>query len=195
MALDFPAEPEDGEVYEGFFWDATLQVWKKTTAPAFLDSISDVNITNPADNEVLVYDNDSGNWINQTASEAGIAEASHTHTASEITDIATYVSDNSSPRLLIETTTRTANYTLALTDINSVVPMNGSNLIVTVPTNASVAFPIGSVVNVYNLDSTTVNIVGDSGVTVRNAGALAQYTDVALRKRGTDEWVLAGNVS
>jgi len=103
--------------------------------------------------------------------------------------------DVSAPSFLLETTTRTANHTLALTDVNKVVPMNGSSLIVTIPTNASVAFPIGTVVNVYNLNASDVTITGASGVTVRNVGALSQFGEVSLRKRATDEWVLAGNVS
>ena len=37
-----------------------------------INDVSDVVITTPADNEVLAYDNTSGNWINQTASEAGL---------------------------------------------------------------------------------------------------------------------------
>jgi hypothetical protein len=99
------------------------------------------------------------------------------------------------PLLLTETTTRTANYTLALTDQGKVVPMDGTDLDLTVPLNSAVAFPVGSVVNVYNLNSTDVTIAGDSGVTVRNDGDLAQYGEVSLRKRGTDEWVVAGNLS
>jgi hypothetical protein len=99
------------------------------------------------------------------------------------------------PLLLTETTTRTANYTLALTDQGKVVPMDGTDLELTVPTDAAVAFPVGSVVNVYNLNATDVEIKGDSGVTVRNDGDLAQYGEVSLRKRGTDEWVVAGNLS
>jgi hypothetical protein len=104
-------------------------------------------------------------------------------------------SDAFAPLLLTETTTRTANYTLALTDQGRVVPMDGTSLEVTVPTNAAVAFPIGSVVNVYNLNASDVTIQGDTGVTVRNDGDLAQYGEVSLRKRGTDEWVVAGNLS
>jgi hypothetical protein len=99
------------------------------------------------------------------------------------------------PLLLTETTTRTANYTLALTDQGKVVPMDGTDLDLTVPLNSAVAFPVGSVVNVYNLNSTDVAIAGDSGVTVRNDGDLAQYGEVSLRKRATDEWVVAGNLS
>lgn len=37
---------------------------------------TDVVITTPADNEVLAYDS-GGNWINQTAAEAGLAAATH----------------------------------------------------------------------------------------------------------------------
>lgn len=98
------------------------------------------------------------------------------------------------PWLLEETTQKTTNYTIGLTDINKVVFMNGSNLTLSIPLNSTTAFPLGSVVNVYNANSTNVTIAGVSGVTVRNSGALTQYNEVSLRKRGTDEWVLAGNV-
>ena len=99
------------------------------------------------------------------------------------------------PFFLPESAAKTSNYTLAIGDINTVVLMNGSELTLTVPTNASVAFPVGTIVNVYNANSTDVTIVGDSGVTVRNAGDLGEFGEVSLRKRGTDEWVLAGDAS
>jgi hypothetical protein len=101
----------------------------------------------------------------------------------------------SAPKFLVETAEKTANYTIALADINRVVLMNGSGLTLSIPLNSTTAFPIGSVVNVYNVNSTDLTIAGVSGVTLRNAGALAQYGEISLRKRGTDEWVLAGNVS
>jgi len=37
-----------------------------------LDRLSDVTISAPTDNELLAYDSGSGQWINQTASEAGV---------------------------------------------------------------------------------------------------------------------------
>jgi len=49
--------------------------------------LSDVVITSVADNEVLAYDSGTGDWINQTAAEAGLAAASHSHTASNISDL------------------------------------------------------------------------------------------------------------
>jgi len=51
-----------------------------------LTNLSDVAITGtPADNEVVAYDLTAGKFINQTAAEAGLAAASHNHSASEIT--------------------------------------------------------------------------------------------------------------
>jgi len=46
--------------------------------------LSDTTIDTPADNEVLAYDSTSGNWINQTPAEAGLAEATHNQAASTI---------------------------------------------------------------------------------------------------------------
>ena len=60
---------------------------------------TDVTITTPADDEVLSYE--AGSWINKTAAEAGLAEASHgTHLtedsvgATEIADTATDIAFN-----------------------------------------------------------------------------------------------------
>lgn len=106
------------------------------------------------------------------------------------------VQEASGPKFLAETAEKTADYTLVLDDVNKVVSMNKSGAAtITIPTNASVAFPIGTVIGVYNQSADDVNVVGDSGVTLRNGGALAQYAEVSLRKRATDEWVLAGVVS
>jgi hypothetical protein len=59
-----------------------------------------------------------------------------------------------------------------------------------------VAFPLGTVINVYRAGTGSVTISGAAGVTVRNAGAISdQFGEVSLRKRGTDEWVLSGDVS
>ncbi len=37
-----------------------------------LNDLNDVTITSPVDNEFLAYDSSSGNWINQTPTEAGL---------------------------------------------------------------------------------------------------------------------------
>jgi protein involved in polysaccharide export with SLBB domain len=90
-----------------------------------------------------------------------------------------------------ETAPKTANYTLGLGDVGLIVVMNvtgGGTL--TVPTDAVVDFPVGSIVGVFNVSSSSLTVAGDSGVTVLNAGTVAQYGEVKLRKRAVDEWVM-----
>jgi hypothetical protein len=55
-----------------------------------LPDLSDVTITSVGDNELLAYDTTSSKWINQTASEAGLAAATHTHLEADITDLDKY---------------------------------------------------------------------------------------------------------
>lgn len=56
------------------YWPSFYMV-KQAVSGNDLDDLGDVVITTPADNEVLAYDNGSGDWINQTAAEAGLEPA------------------------------------------------------------------------------------------------------------------------
>jgi len=90
----------------------------------------------------------------------------------------------------------TSSYTLVLADAGKAVEMNvasANNL--TVPPNSSVAFPVGTVIEVVQLGAGQTTIVAGSGVTIRSQGGLrlaGQYGAASLRKRATDEWVLVG---
>lgn len=95
---------------------------------------------------------------------------------------------------------QTASYTLALTDAGKFVRMNvatANNL--TVPTNATVAFPIGTVVNVMQIGAGQSTLTPAGGVTIRSENnkykTKAQYAVVGLLKIATDEWVAFGNLS
>ena len=64
----------------------------------------------------------------------------------------------------IQENVQTGNYTLQLSDLNKVVAMNNSSTAtVTIPNNTSVAFPIGSIINVYTMNASKVNIAGADG--------------------------------
>jgi hypothetical protein len=90
-----------------------------------------------------------------------------------------------------ETDVRVDDYTLALSDSGQVVVMNKpTTATLTVPLNSAVAFPIGTVLWVYNQSTAEVDIVGDAGVTVRNSGTIPQFGETYLRKRATNEWVM-----
>lgn len=88
--------PSDGDilVYRSAGNDWVLESKPAGGSNPALNDVTDVTITSVADNEVLAYNSGTGEWINQTASEAGLAAASHTHTASNITDFDTEVSNN-----------------------------------------------------------------------------------------------------
>ena len=95
--------------------------------------------------------------------------------------------------VILETEEKTTAYTLALADAGKIVQMNASGAVnVTVPTNSSAPFPVGTIIGVYNRSSSNATVVRDSGVTVRNAGPISQYGEASLRKRATDEWVMVG---
>jgi hypothetical protein len=89
-------------------------------------------------------------------------------------------------------------YTLVLADNAKVVTLsNASAITVTVPTNASVAFPIGVQVNLVQLGAGQVTVT--SSATIRSQGSKlklnGQYAAASLLKIATDEWVLIGNTA
>tara|TARA_Y100001963_G_scaffold94516_1_gene130162 strand:+ start:1760 stop:2533 length:774 start_codon:yes stop_codon:yes gene_type:complete len=156
--------------------DSTL-----TTHVANLSNHTDVVVTSVADNEVLAYDSTTSKWINQTASEASLASSS---------DLGQFGAVN----------TQTDDYTLVIGDKGDVVEMNkGTSNNLTIPPNSSVAFPIGTQIDIVQLGAGATTIVAGSGVTLRSAGSAlgisARYGRAKLYKRATDEWVVAGDLS
>lgn len=97
--------------------------------------------------------------------------------------------------------TKTANYTLALTDKNKFIEMNLSSAnTVSVPTNGSVAFPVGSQIHItqYGTGKTQIVAVTPATTTIRSTPGTylrAQYSSATLIKRATDEWYLVGDLS
>ena len=94
---------------------------------------------------------------------------------------------------VLETEEQTASYILDTADAGYIVNMNVSGAsTVTVPPNSDAAFPIGTVIGIYNQSADDVTVTPGSGVTVRNADVVGQYGEASVRKRGTDEWVMVG---
>jgi hypothetical protein len=89
-------------------------------------------------------------------------------------------------------------YTLVLTDVAKVVSLtNGSAITLTIPTNATTAFPLGTQILLYQGGAGQVTI-GGAGVTIRSQGSRlkinGQYGVAGLLKIATDEWVAFGNL-
>ena len=91
-------------------------------------------------------------------------------------------------------------YTLVLTDSAKFVTLsNASAITATIPPNSSVAFPVGTQVNLMQLGAGQVTVAAGSGVTLRSASSLvktsAQYAVATALKIASDEWVLVGNLA
>lgn len=91
---------------------------------------------------------------------------------------------------------KTADYTLTLGDAGEAIEVNSATAkVVTVPPASSVAWLPGTVITVYQAGAGNVTVAPGSGVTIRNNAALrGQYAEASLRYRGSDEWVLAGDL-
>ena len=89
-------------------------------------------------------------------------------------------------------------YTLVLTDVAKVISLtNAAAITLTVPTNASVAFPVGTQILLYQGGAGQVTI--SSSATIRSQGSklklTGQYAVAGLIKVATDEWVAFGNLT
>lgn len=88
-------------------------------------------------------------------------------------------------------------YTLVLADRDKLVTLNNAAAItLTVPTNASVAYATGAVINIQQIGAGQVTVVGDTGVTVNGTGTKtrAQWSAASLVKTATDTWTLIGDI-
>lgn len=89
--------------------------------------------------------------------------------------------------------------TLVLADEGKrVETSNGSATTITVPPNSSVAFPIGTEIDLMQSGAGQVTVVAGAGVTINGTPGLklrAQWSAATLIKRGTDTWVLVGDLS
>ena len=99
---------------------------------------------------------------------------------------------------------QTVDYTAVIADTYQVLElMNKATAIAyKIPTNASVAFPIGTVLNILNIGAgtCTISAVTSGTTTVLSAGTvpaqptLAQYRSAACIKTGTDTWYVVGAI-
>ena len=119
-------------------------------------------------------------------------------------DVLTAADMNYLPTYTLNAQTGTT-YTVVLNDQYSklVTQSNASASTFRIPTNASVAFPVGTIVNVLNIGVgvCTINAVTSGTTTILSAGAvpaaptLAQYKAASCIKTGTDAWYVIGGVA
>lgn len=113
-------------------------------------------------------------------------------TAAEMTNVATAM-------VAINAQTGTT-YTTVLADDGKLVTCdNASSIALTIPPNSSVAYGIGTQINIMQLGAGQVTITAGAGVTLRSAGTKlktnGQYAVATCCKIASDTWVVVGNLS
>ncbi len=188
----------DGSTYSAIATAASVA----TATALTVDNLTDVTITSAADKDFLMYNgtawvdqpitlgtDTTGNYMADVSAGTGI---SITHTPAEGSTATIALAD-------VSTSAQTASYTLVLSDKNKIVEMNvGSANNLTVPPNSSVAFPVGSQINILQVGAGQTTIVAGSGVTVNATPGLkirAQWSYATLIKRAENTWVLVGDIS
>jgi hypothetical protein len=95
-------------------------------------------------------------------------------------------------------------YTFALSDtVNTLVTAsNGSAISVTIPTNATVPMPVGSVLNIVQTGVGQITISGAAGVTITSTAATAatpktraRYGVLSAIQTSADNWLVLGDIA
>lgn len=90
-------------------------------------------------------------------------------------------------------------YSLVLGDAGKLVTLNNdAPITVTVPANSSVAFPVGTVIDLLQLGmgQVSVEITTDTLNSIDSMRKIeGQYSAASLIKTGSTEWVLIGNIT
>jgi hypothetical protein len=123
-------------------------------------------------------------------SAAAYADSTQIATTGHVHDTVTTVPENP------QTGT---SYTLSLSDAGRMVTLNNASAIsLTIPTEATVAFPVDTRIDILQYGAGQVTI-GGAGVTIRSAGSRlklsGQYAAATLWKKDANEWVLIGDTS
>ena len=119
--------------------------------------------------------------------------------ASSMTLVFDFVAASKEEQSRIEANNEVDSYQLVLSDAGKVIELNKATALnLTVPTDATVAFPIGTVIELWQQGAGQVTVVAAGGVTIRSTeGKLklyGQYVSASLRKRAANEWVLTGDL-
>ena len=94
---------------------------------------------------------------------------------------------------------KTTSYTLVLSDEGNMVEMDSSSAnTVTIPPASSVAFNVGSAIDVFQKGTGQTTIVAGAGVTILNTPGLkfrARYSVASLIKRDANTWIVTGDLT
>jgi hypothetical protein len=195
-----------------FLYDQASDTWyqisgKADTTSSYIWNNTHTFTASATFNQALTAKGGINNFENPVARSAAISSPSiglisfirYDSTGNEVKDLQYYTGSKWTSVVdpVYEFNQQSSSYTLSLTDSFKMIEMsNGGNL--TVPANSSVAFEIGTAIDVLQTGASQVTIVADTGVTVNSTPGLklrTQWSSATLVKRNTDTWVVLGDLS
>jgi hypothetical protein len=112
-------------------------------------------------------------------------------------DSATTAKKTPFSKLAMKVNNQVDNYTLVITDGNALVEVEAATAkTVTIPTNAAVAFQIGTTIHIAQKGAGAVDVDPDVGVTLNESAGntcYEQHSVIAITKTGTNEWLIYGD--
>jgi hypothetical protein len=165
----------DGSASQALITNGSGTLSFSAVGPALTDNTSDSGT-----NYLVVTTSTSGNL---TAARVSTTKLSYQPSTGNLT-VSGVV------RSLTTENVQTSNYTLALTDQDQAVTMNnGASATVTIPTDATIDFPIGATVLITRIGAGALALAAP-GVTVNAGGTgnLALGETVECRKRAANNW-------
>jgi hypothetical protein len=196
----------DSSNYVAFQAPATISSNYTLTLPSTDGSLNQVLTTNGSGTlswttaSVAISDNSSDSATHYpaitTATSGSITSARVTSTRFTFQPstgllTTTELTVNGTARSLRTENLKTASHTLELVDRDRVVAFNGTSpQTVTVPTDAAVAFPDGSVIYINRLNTGTLTLAASGGVTITKTGTFAASEEIYVRKRASNNWVV-----
>lgn len=151
--------------------------------------ISSSGVATIQPNSVALGTDTTGNYVGDVVAGTGITV---THTPGE----------GSSPTIALaglSFTTSSVAYTLQASDNNNLVEITASSAVdVTVPPSASVSWPNGAQITIFQRGAGKVRVLAGSGVTILSTPGVylrGQYSGATLVRRDTNVWFLFGDLS
>jgi hypothetical protein len=183
-------------------------IYTPVEAAAALSELTDVDLTDLSDTDVLAYDASSGKWLPGSAASSvaqlqdvdltGISngaflrysDTSATWSAQTIDIAPSLVSFNE----------QTSSYVIVDSDKDKMIEINSATAVtLTIPDDAQfLAMPNGSIITVMQTGLGQITISPGSGVTIRYTPSnitRTQWSSATLIKRGSNLWYLMGDLA
>lgn len=149
--------------------NGSVASWATVNATPAIDDLTDVTITSATTNDV-VYFNGSA-WVNKYVQAIPTTTNAQTGTT----------------------------YTPVLSDAGKIIEISNSSAItLTIPTNANVAYPVGTQITILQTGSGQITVADPAGGTLNATPGKklrTQWSSATLLKRATDTWVLIGDLT